>query len=465
MTDDMNLNDSYLDDDIPVVDSSGARHIVHGTGIVDGQPAASPAAPFVAAPPSQVPSAGDERIAVKDDMSLMSSGTPDEVRAVAESDRFQEALKGAEAMEIIWGRMADESVSELHLDADMHRRFRKLAELYFRDLRDSLETMSKMTMPIASGGMGMNDEQAESVMAILKGKNDALASRLSSQKSGDKDRYLGRLAADSLKSAVDEAEADKAELDDLYARIIRSTGRLESPPLKASPEPRRIPVQNHDEPVGDEEASSEVVVPVAARSAGVQSDADANKSSLSPLAPPDNLPIETPEAADAKTASIEAKPVFSMPAEGNTKPLRPAVVASPPQRFAPAAAPMSAVAASRPSVLDIKGSPKLTGPVEEIGQLNPDDFRRLSRDPKEACLKVMDKIDILGERSFELKGRGIRAWQDSPVNRLYLDMLRESLDGKPITIVIEGRERSGQPALSKPEFEAIMDLNRKLRFG
>lgn len=93
------------------------------------------------------------------------------------------------------------------------------------------------------------------------------------------------------------------------------------------------------------------------------------------------------------------------------------------------------------------------------------DFRRLSRDPHEATLKLRDKIDLLVEQSFEIKTAGIKAWQDSEVNRLYLSMLRASLEGKPILDVIAEKEGKNEPVLTKAEFDAVMELNRKLRFG
>ena len=120
---------------------------------------------------------------------------------------------------------------------------------------------------------------------------------------------------------------------------------------------------------------------------------------------------------------------------------------------------------SKPVATEVRPSPKLTGPVEELRSLTVKDFRRLSREPSEATLKILDKLDLLEEQGFEVKTAGIKAWQDSEVNRLYLELLRQSLEGRPISEVIAERESKNLPALAKPEFDAIMELNRKLRFG
>lgn len=105
------------------------------------------------------------------------------------------------------------------------------------------------------------------------------------------------------------------------------------------------------------------------------------------------------------------------------------------------------------------------GPVDELRATTLADFRRLSKDPKEATLKVRDKIDLLENQSFEAKMQGVQAWRESEANKVYLEMLRASLEGTVITDVIAQRQSAGQPVFTKEEFEAIMTLNRELRFG
>src|SRR5690606_26031994 len=116
------------------------------------------------------------------------------------------------------------------------------------------------------------------------------------------------------------------------------------------------------------------------------------------------------------------------------------------------------MAATRPLVSDVSYAPKLIGPVEELRSLTLKDFRRLSKEPKEAALKIKDKIDLLEEQSFTLKTQGVEAWQGSEVNRLYLDVLRRSLEGRPVGEVIADMTASGGPAITQAEFEAVMDL-------
>ena len=93
------------------------------------------------------------------------------------------------------------------------------------------------------------------------------------------------------------------------------------------------------------------------------------------------------------------------------------------------------------------------------------EFRRMSKDPKEATLKIRDKIELLKEEGYEKYAQGIRAWQESAPNRLYLELSRRALEsGNPVPTIIEEQTKSGAPTLTLPEFQAILMLNSQLRF-
>lgn len=120
---------------------------------------------------------------------------------------------------------------------------------------------------------------------------------------------------------------------------------------------------------------------------------------------------------------------------------------------------------TKPRMEEIKFTPKIKGPVEELGTMVLEEFRRLSKDPKMAIEKIKDKLELLGEESFTKKTQGIAAWQESGVNKVYLNLLKESLNrGVAPIVVIEEYTQSAKPTLTKEEFTAIMELNRSLRF-
>jgi hypothetical protein len=120
---------------------------------------------------------------------------------------------------------------------------------------------------------------------------------------------------------------------------------------------------------------------------------------------------------------------------------------------------------AKKQVVDVRFAPKLFGPTQELAALTLVDFRRLSKDPKVAIQKIIDKINLLEEESFRQKIDGIRSWQASEVYRLYSNIGETSLrQERPIKQIIDEMTKQGKSALTEAEFGAIMELNRKLRF-
>jgi len=114
---------------------------------------------------------------------------------------------------------------------------------------------------------------------------------------------------------------------------------------------------------------------------------------------------------------------------------------------------------------DVKYVPKLTGPIDELREMDLTNFRRLSSDPHGAIQKINDKIDFLEEESYSQRLKGIKAWRESPINKMYLETARKSIEGEgSIKDVIKAKNINNNNFLSEEEIEAIMELNRKLRF-
>lgn len=105
------------------------------------------------------------------------------------------------------------------------------------------------------------------------------------------------------------------------------------------------------------------------------------------------------------------------------------------------------------------------GPLDEIQALTLIDLRRLASDPRMAVGEIMEKVERLEQESFSQRIAAIRAWQQSPVYRLYLELGHQSMEKtQPIASVIGQRQAAGEPSLTEAEFEAISDLNQKLRY-
>ncbi len=135
----------------------------------------------------------------------------------------------------------------------------------------------------------------------------------------------------------------------------------------------------------------------------------------------------------------------------------------PTPKLSPASVPL--MTGGKQKIEDVKFTRTVAGPVEELRAMTLVEFRRLSKDPKESTLKIHDRIELLKEQSFEKYVQGVRGWQDSEPNRLYLDLTRTALEtGKPVPETIAERTTANQPALTLEEFQAILSLNSQLRF-
>jgi 6-phosphogluconate dehydrogenase (decarboxylating) len=92
-------------------------------------------------------------------------------------------------------------------------------------------------------------------------------------------------------------------------------------------------------------------------------------------------------------------------------------------------------------------------------------FRRLGKEAEEITKKIEEKINFLEDESYAKRMEGIRAWRNSPVNKLYLDIGRESIEkNKKIEDISAQMKDLGKGYLTIDEFNAIMNLNKRLRY-
>lgn len=113
---------------------------------------------------------------------------------------------------------------------------------------------------------------------------------------------------------------------------------------------------------------------------------------------------------------------------------------------------------------DIKKKPQLFNPISALKYMDTHTFRRLSDDPGNRTVKIFDKIDELGEVSFTKRLEAIQAWRESPVNKLYLQIGKESMaNSQSYSDVARIRKENNKEFLLMDEVDVIMKLNNKLR--
>lgn len=122
-------------------------------------------------------------------------------------------------------------------------------------------------------------------------------------------------------------------------------------------------------------------------------------------------------------------------------------------------------AGNKIKIEDVKVIPKTMGPVDEIKYLDLTSFRRLDKDPVGAVLKIKEKINFLESEQYSLRLQAIKAWRQCQINRLYLAIGEAAIaENRPVDQIIAANQAKGQDYLNNSEFEAIMSLNKELRF-
>lgn len=413
----------------------------------------------------------------------------DALKKGSDSDKVSQSAKAIEfTLEGLSDAALDSSGAEF--DEDMHKRFRYMVDLYYRDLRDDLETKSKLTMPTQSGGMGLTDEQAASVMSLLKKRIGEYRKFMDTKASAEKERFVNKQNEREREGTEREERQRKHKLDKRFKELTGKEGgtpevseQTEEADAQESTEkesgPKVIEVVSHDEEGGELGAEGN-----AGAEEATSGDVDTEQPEQPDTGGEDEgmktgePPVDLPEVPDAQVDEAASEDISSEPAEQEIADQTPEETAVPVEGQVPASpveaapptpqiSPPAQVAPpqTKPVVSDVKFTPHLTGPVEELRALTLVDFRRLSKDPKEATLKIMDKIELLQNTSFEMKTDGVKAWQESPANTAYLDVLKLSLEGRPVVDVLGDMANEDPDALTKIEFEALMDLNRTIRFG
>ena len=162
------------------------------------------------------------------------------------------------------------------------------------------------------------------------------------------------------------------------------------------------------------------------------------------------------EEATTKTETVKHEKFFNLP------PAKPQPYIAPAKTLPPKPSMMSA---RRPSLDDVKFVRKLVGPVEELETMTIIDFRRISADPKLAAKKIKEKIILLEKELYTKRAEGIAAWHKSEVSRFYRLLGQASMaEGRSIEQIIAERQQAGKPTLTIDEFNAIMELNKELRY-
>ena len=345
---------------------------------------------------------------------------------------------------------------------DMQKNFENIVRARVRDVRDKLETKNMLTRGPADGGIGLSPQKADELIALVDNKLIPLRQKLAGMEAEERESAIAKQKRNQELSE----EKERSELDERFAKL---TGRTPAAlPREEKKVETTIPLK--EEIIKPKHKAVPLAAPLSVSGTAISPPSSAPVKTPPPSAPP-RIPAQKPSTPPAPelappppAASVPASRPRTAPAE---KPAVPALSA-PPKPKVRLSGPATAApeAAARRKVEEIKAPKKLFGPIEELREMKLEDFRRLSKDPKERAIKIKDKVDLLEEESFDKKMKGVAAWQESPINGLYLNLIQEAFQtGKNIQTIISAREAAGRPTLSWEEFQSILDLNQKLKIS
>ncbi|MFA4942265.1 MAG: hypothetical protein WC564_01340 [Patescibacteria group bacterium] len=290
----------------------------------------------------------------------------------------------------------------LGLSPDLSEKLVSTLKLYWREIRNKIDTRVLLVKPIKDNGFALTGVVADNLLGILDKKKQIIT---------------------NVKQA--EMKKPNSSVLDKISQLAKSSARYESDYNLASF------LDTKRELTSGIDLSHELApVPVAPALPKVES---------KPI-------IEKVELPQPIKPIVIAPPVQPQPIVVPVAPIRPVEVLK------------------KPQVEDIK-SVRVMNPIDELRYLDLVNFRRMSDDPVDITKKIKSRIKLLEGEDYEKGLAGVTAWRQSPVNKLYLKIVNSSLnDNQTIPQVVDGLKAKKQDALTLEEVEAIISLNSELKF-
>lgn len=352
-------------------------------------------------------------------------------------------------------------------------RFKNILATYLRGVRSKIDTRNTLSKDAKVGGLNLSLEEIDRVFKICASHNFSSLATSSGPVSEEAKKELPDKAVNPAvppRLAEIIAQADQAGSYDLKKSL--ASGQVKPPQnLPAAPAP----------------AVEKKPVAVIAKEVDVTHELEAPDKPeelpaplpIAQVVPPAPVPasVEKPSLAAAEPVPSDGEKLTSLPEKDKAaipKPVIPVKPAVPVAKSVPKPVPVApkpavvrpAPAASpRPQMHDVRPMPKIMGPIEELQFLDVINFRRLGTTPAEAVNKIFAKIKLLEKDGYDKMVAGVKAWRQSPTNRLYIRLGQEAIaKGQSFREILAERQKAGQEHLSQQEVDAIVALNSKLVF-
>ena len=332
------------------------------------------------------------------------------------ADELSELVKTESQGKINVDSVIDQIVKEAGLelkDDILIKRFKNIILSFIRNVRSSVETVIVLKRSSKIGGIGLEQEMIDKIMEILR-KEDQQAQTVSLP----------------TKKIIDTEKAQA-----LMKRPVKGLLKIETKMLKVLPKTKPLSSKlkkKNEKPLVKE------VKKVDIKKEEIIQDVEEAIKKFQPkrVAPSTKEVVPDEKIPETKPMSSSNSPVLNRN------------LAQP----------------NKVMVESVSGHPKIYGPSDELRSISLIDWRRWGTS-QDAISKIKEKIDLLGEDSLVKKAGGIKAWKESEVNKLYLELGEESINkGKSVEAVIKERQKESRKTLSEEEFNAVVELNQNLRF-
>ena len=359
----------------------------------------------------------------------------DVVCAVSKRDQKKKS-SGDGAIE----KQVDDVVREAGLSftsSILNERFRKIIKTNLVGVRDCLEVKQALIKPIERGGLGLLENSIEGVIKRLKCEVKI------KEVEALKGKEVGRMVEARKNEVKRDVEYDFTKIGQ-NVTAAPAKGKEQSSLPKGFKD--MIGGGKKEVAVGvkKEESDSDGIWEMKA-SGGLDGAVRAKKKVGVFQSLLDILPgSKAGKATIGSGVSSQGAALHSMPKVGKTN---------------------MSLEDGRVKMEDIKYVARTMSPVDELVHLNILNFRRLHTDPQKAIIKIMEKLDLLGQQGYLKKQQGARAWKVSPVNKMYIRIGDLSIaNQQDVNMVIDDLKSKNGDYLTKEEFDAIGELNSQIKY-
>ena len=336
------------------------------------------------------------------------------------------------SIEIIW-----DAIENKPNDSYLQRRLRNVISSRLRDVRSSAELLQLLQRDTKVGGLGLNRDQADTMANTIESLYEEHRAKIDQEEKLKMEKQI----AEQRKKIEERRQKEAEEHARWYKEKIKSKQQSEE--------------EQKELAQALKQGLKQVQHPVMAKSLAKE------KRELGDLVPV--AAVKQQKTTEVKDLNQSFGPKIKTKTTKTVEPEK--EIPRGQVKVSTITADLAKKSGAMNKVDGVMAAPRLSGLVGEVGSVNLAQFRRMGKTPQEATEKIMERLGALEAESLEKKMQGVKAWQESPVMKAYLNLVAESFStGQPMIKIAEQKRKAGEDTLTAEEIEAIIQLNNKLHY-